>query len=143
VTASLLLGIGRSLPGHLLAAGRPASGGRADTGQMLVWLLAAGLVIGLVSAAMVIANRVAHHRRYKSPSALFHGLCRLHGLDAASRRLLKQVVRFHRLPHPARLFIEPKWLDPANLGASFQSQAGQLQELRGRLFSVRAAETAG
>ena len=110
---------------------------RADTRQMLVWLLVAGTVIGVVSVVIMVANRIARHWRYNSHPALFYGLCKVHGLDSAARRLLKRVVRFHRLGHPGRLFVEPKWLDPANLGPSFQTQAAELERLRNRLFNVR------
>jgi hypothetical protein len=61
----------------------------------------------------------------------------VHGLDASSRRLLNRVVGFHRLAHPARLFIEPKWLDPASLGPGFRPQAAALEKLRNRLFSLK------
>jgi len=110
---------------------------RADTRQMLVWLLGAGAAIGTVSVVLVVANRVARRWRFNSHPALFYGLCKVHGLDSAARRLLKRVVRFHRLGQPGRLFVEPKWLDPANLGPSFQPQAPELERLRNRLFNVR------
>jgi len=110
---------------------------RADTRQMLASLLVAGAVIGAISVVLVVANRIARHWRFNSHLALFYGLCKVHGLDSAARRLLKRVVRFHRLGQPGRLFVEPKWLDPANLGPSFQTQAAELERLRNRLFNVR------
>ena len=110
---------------------------RADTGQMLAWLLVAGAVIGAVSLVLMVANRIGRRWRFNSHPALFYGLCKVHGLDSAARRLLKRVVRFHRLGQPGRLFVEPKWLDPANLGPSFQTQAAELEKLRNRLFHVR------
>jgi hypothetical protein len=105
---------------------------------MLVWLAAAGAVIGAVSVVLAIAKRIARRRRLHSHPGMFRGLCKVHGLDTASRRLLKRVVRHHRLEHPGRVFVEPKWLDPANLGAAFQPFAAQLETLRNSLFSVRA-----
>lgn len=110
---------------------------RADTRHMLVCLLVVGAAIGVVSVVLVVANHFARRWRFSSHSALFCGLCRVHGLDSAARRLLKRVVRFHRLGQPGRLFVEPKWLDPAKLGPSFQTQAAELERLRNRLFNVR------
>lgn len=141
MTGYLALSVAESCLGALLAVERESPANQADTGQMLVWLLIAGLVIGVVSVIMVIANRIAHRWRYNSHPALFRGLCKLHGLDSAGRRLLKRVVRFHRLTHPARVFVEPKWLDPANLGASFQPRAAELERLRNGLFNLRPAAT--
>jgi len=141
VTGSLALSVGQSCFAVLLAVERASPANQADTGHMLVGLLVAGLAIGVVSVILVIANRIAHRWRYNSHPALFRGLCKLHGLDSVSRRLLKRVVRFHRLAQPARLFIEPKWLDPANLGASFQPRAAELERLRNGLFNVRPAAT--
>ena len=100
-------------------------------------LLVAGAAIGVVSVVRVVANRIARHWRFNSHPALFYGLCKVHGLDSAARRLLKRVVRFHRLGQPGRMFVEPKWLDPAALGPSFQTQAAELERLRNRLFNVR------
>ena len=110
---------------------------RADTRHMMVWLLAAGAAIALVSVILVIANRIAWYWGHKSHRGLFWGLCKVHGLDSASRRLLKRVVRFHRLRHPACVFIEPKWLDPAGLGPAFRSDAVSLRKLRNGLFNIR------
>ena len=126
-----------SLFATLFAVDESLPARRADTGQMMVWLLIAGAVIGVVSVIVVIANRINRHWRYKSPGGLFSGLCSAHGLDAASRRLLKRVVRVHRLRHPAFLFIEPKWLDPAGLGPEFRAQAPALAKLRNSLFTLR------
>lgn len=110
---------------------------RADTGQMLIWLLGAGAAIGVVSVVLMVANRIARRWRFNSHPSLFYGLCKVHGLDSAARRLLKRAVRFHRLAQPSLVFVEPKWLDPANLGPSFRRQAAELERLRNRLFSVR------
>jgi len=141
VTGSLVLSLAESCFAPLLAVDREYPANQADTGQMLVWLLVAGLVIGVVAVTLLIANRIAYRWRYNSHPALFRGLCKLHGLDSASRRLLKRVVRFHRLRQPARVFVEPKWLDPANLDASFQPRAPELERLRNGLFNLRPAAT--
>ena len=133
-----VLALAEGLLTTVLAAEESAAAQRADTRQMLVWLLVAGAVIAVASVGVAIFNRIARHWRYQSHLALFYGLCRVHGLDASARRLLNRVARYHRLQHFGRLFIEPKWLDPAKLDASFQPQAADLERLRNRLFSVRS-----
>ena len=49
-----------------------------------------------------------------------------------------------RFPAAARVFIEPKWLDPAGLGPAFRSDAVPLGRLRNSLFHLppKAAEKA-
>jgi hypothetical protein len=140
VTSPLVVSFARDLAAMVLAVEETRPPQRADTGQMLIWLLVAGVVIGVVSAMLVIANRVARRWRYNSHPAVFRALCKLHGLDGPSRRLLRRVVRYHRLSQPGRLFVEPKWLDPANLGAAFQPLAAELETLRNSLFNVRTSE---
>jgi hypothetical protein len=138
VTVPAVSVIGRSLLPVVFAQEESVAAHRADTGQMLVWLLVAGAAIGVVSVVLVVANRIGRRWRYNSHPALFCGLCKVHGLDSSARRLLKRAMRFHRLRHPGRLFIEPKWLDPANLSPAFQPQAAELERLRNRLFHVRS-----
>lgn len=121
----------------LLAVEESPSAPRADTRHMVAWLLVAGAVIAVVSVILVIANRMAWHWRHKSHRGLFSGLCKMHNLDSSSRRLLNRVVRFHRLAQPGRLFIEPKWLDPAGLGPAFRADAVPLAKLRTSLFNLR------
>jgi len=138
VIRALVSPIAQSLLHVLWAVDDTGLGQRADIRHMLVWLLGAGAAIGAVSFVLVVANRIARRWRFNSHPALFYGLCKVHGLDSAARRLLKRVVRFHRLAQPGRLFVEPKWLDPANLGPSFRPQAAELERLRNRLFNVRS-----
>ena len=119
--------------GNLGAATRRAS--RSNAGEALVWLA----VVGGMSAGMCLAIRVAsrlhHRRRCNSHGSLFQGLCRTHGLNHRARRLLKQLARHHRLAQPARLFIEPKWLDPASLQGALRRRAAEVAMLRNRLFA--------
>jgi hypothetical protein len=141
VTGRLVSAVGQRFLAVLLAAEPLPPAQRADTRQMLVWLLIAGVVIAVVSVVLVVANRIARRWRYNSHPALFYRLCKIHGMDSASRRLLKRVVRFHRLRHPGRLFVEPNWLDPANLGTAFRPYATELERLRNALFNVRPRAT--
>jgi hypothetical protein len=105
-----------------------------------VWILAAGIVP--VGVLLYLLNRLARRWRRNSHPALFSGLCRLHGLDLGARQLLKQVVQYYRLIQPARLFIEPQWLDPARLRGPLQARAAELTALRGRLFGLDPPDAA-
>ena len=108
----------------------------ADTGQMMVWSLAAGGIIAVVCGGLLVYTRMAHKWRTDSQRGLFSSLCKLHELDRNSRQLLKRAVQFHSLTPPARVFTEPKWLDPSKLGADFRPQAKALKALRNRLFAT-------
>lgn len=122
----------------LLAARELADFGRrresVEIGQVVGYLMVAAVLVALVCLSIYAATRFAHWRRYHSHGALFGALCRLHGLDHSARRLLRRVARHHRLRHPARVFTEPNWLDPAALPASFRPDARRLLVLRNWLF---------
>ena len=121
-----------------LLAKSPFLRSEADTGQMMVWSVAAGCIIAVVCGGLLLYTKMAHKRRTNSHPGLFQGLCELHQLDRGSRRLLKQAVQFHNLTPPSRVFTEPGWLDPAKLGAEFQPQVKALKQLGNRLFGEPA-----
>jgi hypothetical protein len=124
---------------HLLAAGNPSAAGRqadrVDTGETLFWLAVAGGTIALVCLAVRLVFWWQHRQRHNSQGSLFWGLCRTHGLNRRTRKLLRQVARHHRLRQPARLFTEPKWLSPANLPRALRQRAAEVAALRNRLFA--------
>lgn len=95
-----------------------------------------GAVVGVILLVVLVrvAKQLAHHWHNSHPG-LFCSLCRLHRLDRNSRRLLKQVAQCYRLPQPARIFIEPQWLDPARLTA-LRGRSAEIVALRNRLFEV-------
>ena len=113
----------------------------ADTGQMMVWSLAAGGIIAVVCGGLLLYTKMAHKWRTNSHQGLFWDLCKLHELDGGSRQLLKRAVEFHGLVPTARVFTEPKWLEPGILGDGFQSQAKALNRLRNGLFGDPAASS--
>jgi hypothetical protein len=108
---------------------------RVGGGEALVWLLAVGAVITLVCLIIRLISRLQHRSRYNSHSSLFRGLCRTHGLDYRARSLLKQVARHRELDYPARLFTEPKWLDPHSLHGRLRHRAAEVAFLRSHLFT--------
>lgn len=99
---------------------------------VLLTLAVAGLAAIAVWARQV---RSKGERQYNNPRALFRALCRAHGLDHGSRRLLDQLARQQRLADPARLFLEPERFEPAHLGATLKSQQARFATLRDRLFA--------
>jgi len=138
VTSSILARIllaGETLlgAGNLGAASRRAS--RSNAGEAIVWLAVVGGMIAVVCLAIRFASRLQRRRRYNSHGSLFQGLCRTHSLDHRARGLLKQLARHHKLAHPARLFTEPKWLDPASLEGTLRRRAAEVAILRNRLFA--------
>lgn len=138
MTGSILAGIllaGETLlgAGNLGAASRRAS--RSNAGEAIVWLAVVGGMIAVVCLAIGFASRLQRRRRYNSHGSLFQGLCRTHGLNHRARGLLKQLARHHKLAQPARLFTEPKWLDPAILQGALRHRAAEMAMLRNRLFA--------
>ena len=105
-----------------------------DSGQVILYLAIAAAVIAVVCLGVYFGTRVAHRRRHNSHGSLLHSLCRVHGLDRGTRRLLKQVARHHKLAHPARVFTEPQWLDPARLRGAMRRQASRVAAVHDRLF---------
>ena len=108
--------------------------GAVSTSEMLLYLGIAVVVIVVVCLSVYCGSRWSHWRQFKSPAGLFLGLCKVHALDRRTQALLKQIARHHNLPQPARLFTEPKWLDPTALKGPMASRARQISELRSRLF---------
>jgi hypothetical protein len=99
--------------------------------------LAVLLLLSPVFAAAVvwIVRKQKLASRSLSHYALFLGLCRLHGLDKAARKLLARFARHVKCVQPARLFIDPALLDrPAAAGLPAKDTE-RLQDLREELFT--------
>lgn len=107
-----------------------------ETREKLLWLggFVAAMVV-LFWAASWWARRDERRRTYTHPGRLFHELCRAHGLDASSRRLLRRLASHARLSQPALIFVEPQWFDPAGLPPSLTAEQPHLEQLRARLFA--------
>lgn len=122
-----------SLSTPVLFAARGRRGG-ADTGEVLLYMAIAAVVIGVVCGVLYAVNRHRHTQRFNSHASLFNGLCERHELNRSARALLKQIAGHHKLKYPARVFIEPKLFDPNGLGGSLKSQGLQVAALRNQLF---------
>lgn len=125
-------GWSRALPAAM--ASRPRG---ASSETMLLCMALAVATITTVCALSYATHRLVQRRRGNSHSLLFAELCRIHGLDRASRRLLKWVARQRRLTQPARLFVDPQWLDPARVG----SRRAELAAMRARLFCSPSSDS--
>ncbi|HVW36808.1 MAG TPA: hypothetical protein VHB99_05870 [Pirellulales bacterium] len=105
-----------------------------DLGTMLSCLLVAAaffIAIGLLSRWAAPKERSGS---YRSPRALFRGLCRAHGLDAAQRRLLLRLARSRQMPQPAGLFLQPECFAASTLSPELQGQNEALQSLCATIF---------
>lgn len=114
----------------------------STNGTLLVWLAIGGGLVAVLGGLGYFLRQKLHQHRHHSHPALFHGLCSAHHLDRNSRKLLMQVVRYHRLSQPARLFTEPQWLDPAGLSGTLLTRAEELLALRSQLFSLSVSAPA-
>ena len=119
---------------NLGAASRHVYDG-VELGPMIAWLLIAIVLIAGVCGTIQLFGRMLRHWRYNSGRSLFLGLCRVHGLESRSRRLLRQVSQLHQISYPARLFTEPNWLDPARLSGPLRRRGREIELLRRRIFA--------
>jgi hypothetical protein len=104
------------------------------TNQMLILF---GLAALLAVAMFVWLRAVRGPQRHftsNSPSRLFRELCRVHGLNFSTRRLLKRLAAARGLPSAALLFVEPEHYDTSNLPANLQPAASELQRLHDQFF---------
>ena len=102
--------------------------------DLIPWVV----VTVIVLAALGIISRVIARREkqaFDTPRALFRELARAHGLDFASRRLLKRIARTAGLKQPAWVFLEPRCFEPKGLPQDLQAQWPQIEALRARIFA--------
>ena len=109
-------------------------GSRLETGDLLVLLV----VLVAVTAAVWLLSWYLNYREkrgHDSPRRLFHELCRAHRIGWSDRHLLRQLARWHRLPCPSLLFLDPQRFDLEQAGPAFSARSGRLVALRDRLFA--------
>lgn len=135
--------------GWLLLAQRSALSGVGDRFSVggsdvptshIVGLVMALIAVGVVLWLVARAGAKREGRGYRSPRRLFRELCRLHDINWHNRRLLRRLARFHKLPHPAQVFLEPAFLDPAKLGTAFRTHRQRLVTLQRQLFAAEERE---
>ena len=130
-------GRGRTAGGVAGPSGRHR-GGRHRGGIRLmdtpVLAVAIFLTLALAAAAWIVRKRKLAARGL-SPHAIFLGLCRVHGLDKATRKLLHRFARRIKCPQPARLFVNPALLDRAAAAGLPAKDVERLQALYDELFA--------
>ena len=117
MTRLILLGQILAQEGGFSDLGSKLHGRRArwEISDILIWTaVLIAIVLGIWMLAR-IAARQDKAKRINNPWALFCSLARAHGLDRASRRMLKQLAQWQRLDHPGRLFVEPERFETVNL----------------------------
>ncbi|MEN6493750.1 MAG: hypothetical protein ABFD16_05610 [Thermoguttaceae bacterium] len=129
---SLTLG---SVPVHVLLLGARPEMSPSSSGSTLVWVGIIGAVVVGVVVALVVLTRVLHQQGHNSQAGLFAGLCSVHALPRNSRALLKQLAASYNLSAaPARVFTEPRWLEPNPSNGLFRQRGPELAALREQLF---------
>jgi len=126
----VLLGKGSRLDG----LSRGFRGRRLDTEDFVIGLMIVG---GVLLSMWVLARFLSYQERRRAsarPLRLFCSLCKAHGLRWSEWWLLWKVARCQRLRDPARVFLEPERLDPANLNTALRRRQAKLEALRGRIF---------
>ncbi len=103
------------------------------TNQLLI-LVAVTLLVVVTIAWQAISSRRRRDFDHDRPSRLFADLCRAHKLSWANRRLLKHLAAARDLKCPAALFVEPEFFDMTNVPPALKASAGELRQLRHKLF---------
>lgn len=117
-----------------IAATGSSRSSEMPSGTMIVRVVIGIGVLVVLGVAVEVVRRIRVHQNGNSPEALFYGLCRVHDLDRSARALMWEVACLHRLAHPACVFTEPRWLDPAGLRNSLGPRVAEAAALHARLF---------
>jgi hypothetical protein len=100
----------------------------------LIILSAVALLLAGTLIWQIVARRRQREFASNNPTRLFGELCRAHRLDRSNRRLLKQLAAAHGIKSAALLFVEPDYFDMTNVPPALKSLAGELRQLRHKLF---------
>jgi hypothetical protein len=125
---------------HLFATQEPVGdlgnfeGLPSVSANQLLILVAVTLLVIVTIAWQAISRRRRRDFDYDRPARLFADLCRAHKLSWANRRLLKHLAAARDLKCPATLFVEPEYFDMTNVPPTLKASAGELRQLRHKLF---------
>jgi hypothetical protein len=95
------------------------------------------LVLAAAAAAAWIVRRWTRASSGPSQHAVFLGLCRVHALGKAARKLLARFARRINCQEPARLFVDPRLWERAAAAGLPADDTERLQELSRTLFAER------
>ncbi len=124
-------------------SGRFQNGGGTVSMTQLVLVGIGVLIVGCVLWLVARKFALRDGRSYHNQTRLFHDLCRLHGLDFPSRKLLWRLAKLKQLEHPAQLFVEPSWFEAPQVPGSLQPFRSQLAELKLRIFQGQTRAASG
>ena len=117
-----------------LGDGLHRPGSRAE----LADLLPLAIIIAVLAAAGVIANKIYKSRDFSKPcddpQKLFRQLCLVHGIRGSNKRLLLQLASANNLHSPAILFVTPAVFRSTALPDSLQDEKDRIQELGEQIF---------
>jgi hypothetical protein len=108
---------------------------RSSGSTWIVWVVIGAVALVVLGVTAEMIRRILQHGGGNSPTALFYGLCRAHGMDRSARTLLWDVACLHNLAQPARVFTEPRWLDPAVLQNCLGARTAEAAALHAQLFA--------
>jgi len=108
---------------------------RLESGYLTTGLV---ILLGMLVAVWLLSKvleRYEGRHTVDSSLMLFCALCKAHRLGWRQWWLLWRVARDQQLKDPARLFLEPERLNPANVSPVLRLRAAELESLGGRLFA--------
>lgn len=108
---------------------------RLESGYLLTGLLILLSILLAIWLLSRLMERFDGRRPVDSSTMLFLSLCKAHRLRWWEWWLLFRVAREQKLSDPARLFLEPEWLESANLPAVLRPRSETLERLRRQLFA--------
>ena len=113
--------------------GRFQDAGNDPTGSHL---LLGGVVILAAVGVYVVARYLGFLDRggRRNQRRLFRELCKLHGLDWPSRKLLLRVAVVQQVETPAQLFLQPEKFNTQPAAPALEPFTHQIEKLRARLF---------
>jgi hypothetical protein len=94
-------------------------------------------LLALLALVLLVGRWVAARRAhgYYSERGLFRELCRAHGLDWASARLLRRLAAYHRLPQPAQLFLDPSYFQADRLDGALRECGERISRIGQVIFA--------
>ena len=117
-----------------LGDGLHRSRGRVNFSDMLPYLIGIAIVATIIAVVVTLIRRNDLSKGGYDPQKLFRELCRAHGLDHSSRRLLRQISETFGFTQPAEVFVTPAAFEPEQLPQELQTKQAKIRELRERLF---------
>lgn len=104
--------------------------------EPVVRVLIVLLIASVIFAVIFRLCQQLSGRRSNSPLGLFVSLCRAHRLSWRESWLLWRMAAAYQLRDPARVFLEMRWYDSAQLPERLRAYSGQLAGLRDRLIGL-------